>query len=326
MNSTASIMRRTLALSICTSALLVCETAAQTLADIREEIRENLHDSHFAAGFSTLIASASELELVSGSYFFDDHFDTQISVFALPWSHTFSGDGESPWGLYVEAAIGYAEDRQKIADIWQGALPGLETRITSKSWTISGLAGAGVEFEVDEGFTLTPIIDLGLAHLENKATYVGDGADFTHAILDDIALNWNAWTVMYGAAGMAQWKRELEGDREFTLIARYDVRWTDSFHTDDRAQEFSARNQFATLRMDLTGPTGMEALGGMLRWRGTLGYREMVEGDLEGLDRYGTIGAGLELLDAAPFRISLDAALIIGEEMYGYSVGLGLRF
>jgi len=312
---------------ICCSSL---SAHAQTFDDIRQDLRDSLRQAQFAGGFAGLIAASDELELSGATYWVNSSADPKISTISLPYRHTFHPGSEGWPGLYFEGAIGYASAKESVDDIYEGGLPGLETSVSSESITYGGLIGLGPEFQLKERLTLAVIANGGMAHLENDADYGGPGAPLTAALLDGLALNWKANTVSGGAALRLDWLQDLGHDCELELAARYDLRWTKTFDTTDVAEEFTTRIQVLTLRADVTGPTGWSIGDNLVTWRSTLGYRYFAEGTLYDLRHIVLLGGGLELdtdgiLPLGP-TTSLSAGLIVGPDVIGYTLGLGVSF
>jgi hypothetical protein len=139
-------------------------------------------------------------------------------------------------------------------------------------------------------------VNVGMARIENDANYGGPGATVSARVLDGIAFNWSALTVSGGGAVRVDWIRPLGKDYQFAVVGRYDVRWTETVDTDDRAQEFSSWLQLLTLRADVLGPTGLRLFAHSLSWRALVAYRRFIEGSLEGVVRDIVLfGGGLEL-------------------------------
>lgn len=299
---------------------------AQPIQDIRRQLSDELRGVGFAASFATLVASGSELELSSARYFIDDDFGTRVSILAFPASHVFHPFGDGAPGLYTEGSVGYLTESQHVRDIWSGQFPGNEAAVDSDSTTVSGILGAGPQFTLAKALTLTPILDVGLAYIQSRASYSGPGAGGAASLLDGIALNWQALTASEGVAARLAWERPFAEHYKVSALARYDVRWTNTIRTDDPAQEFSVRSQLFTLRADLTGPTGLVVAGGDLGWRASLGYRQFFEGDLEGIRQFASIGGAVELRNLLPGTVSLEGAFLAGNRTVGYSVGLGFSF
>jgi len=174
------------------------------------------------------------------------------------------------------------------------------------------------------------ILNLGLARIESDADYEGPGAEFSRALFDGIAFNWDAVTLTRGGAARVDWKAPVDDRLELTLVGRYDLRWIDTLQEDDDAQDFSSRAQVLTFRGDLVGPTGLTMLGGPIDWRATAGYRSFLEGDLLGVRQFLQIGGALELdtSNSLPVceRLSLSAAVILGREVKGWALGIGFSF
>ena len=307
----------------------VCAAAgasAQSIDDLRDSLRNSVEDTHFAKGLVGLVLASDEIELSGGTLFLDDDTDTEIDTVSLPFQRTVSVYKSGP-RLYFEGAVGYSNAEQRAEDVYGGALPAAATRVTTNWITYGGLAGAGIEFDLAEGLTLAPIVNLGLARIENETDYSGPGAALTAAVADGIVFNWDALALSAGAAVRAEWDHTIREGYELSIIGRYDVRWTETVDADDEAQEFSTRSQVFTLRSDVTGPTGLRLFERDLGWRATAGYRHFVEGDLFEIKDYASLGGALELPNTAlGGTLSLGAAVIVGEDVVGYSLGVGMTF
>ena len=316
-------MRRlTLAITV-----LFCSGSAlgQTLDQVRRDISRSLQESRFALPLKTLVDASTELTLGGARFDFDD--GTEVRTFVLPYARTHDVLGEDRPGLYTEASLGVAVESVDVDDIYAGALPSLVTSVDSTSTVVSLLAGVGPSFTLAEGLTLTPLVVADAASIENDAEYAGPGANATAALLDGIALNWSALTLGGGVAARLEWTRPLPRELEFRAIGRYDSRWIETVRTDDPAQEFSARSQFATLRADLTGPTGLALADATLRWRLFAGYKRFLEGDLYATRGFGEGGAGLEL-NGMPWGGSINGrvGIVFGDGVEGVLFGAGITF
>jgi hypothetical protein len=311
-------------------AALAAPSPAQTIDDVRDTLRSSLRDVHFAKSFAGLVLLADELELAAANYRIDDAVDTELSVFALPFQRTFRPFGADAVGLHLEGSLGWARASQRTDDLYSGLFPGGTTSVETDWTTYGGLLGAGLEFELGSGLTFTPILDVALARIENEADYGGPGAALTATLFDGIAFNWSALALSAGPAARIDWSGPLGETHEFSLIARYDLRWTGTIDADDPAQEFSVRSQMLTCRGDLVGPTGIEVFERPLRWRATVGYRRFVEGSLFGADDLFQLGGGLEVAtgDLLPAigGLSLSGALIVGDGIDGWTLGLSASF
>lgn len=309
-------------------AALGAPATAQSLADARAELSANLAAAHFAKGLTTLVVLSNEVELSGAHYDVDDDTATRIATLGLPFSTTFSPWGEERTGVYVEGVVGYARATQSVPDLYQGMLPGLETTVGA-TWTTFGvLAGIGPEFVLREGLRLALVLDLGLGYVQNVADYSGAGAAVTSSLLDGIGLNWDVTTGMLGSGLRLDWERPLGDHHDLELVARYDLRFTRTLASDDPAQDFSTRGQFLTLRGDVVGPTGWVWNESPVGWRTTVGFRRLIEGDLFGVDHYAQLGGSLEWqpLPDLPGDLSLSGAWIVGEDLTGWTVGVGLSF
>ncbi len=108
------------------------------------------------------------------------------------------------------------------------------------------------------------------------------------------------------------------------------MRWTETIAEDDPAQDFVARSQLVTLHGDLFGPTGVTRHERPVEWQLSAALRAFPEGDLFGVDHYVQVGAGLVVPTGDDLPIgngfAISAAIMWGEDLFGWSVGGRLLF
>ena len=209
----------------------------QDLNAIRNQLRQDLGSANFAQSLLGLVMLSDELELGGATYQIDDGSSTDLKTYSLPFHTTVDVWGEARPRLHVEGTLGWAEARQGAADVYDNQIPSLATAIDSKWTTYGALLGFGLQFQPLADVTVTPILDVGLSRIENDTRYTGPGAAFTAALTDGIAFNWDAMTLTYGGALRAGWLRPLGERYRLEATGRYDLRWNDSFATDDAALE-----------------------------------------------------------------------------------------
>jgi hypothetical protein len=166
-----------------------------------------------------------------------------------------------------------------------------------------------------------------VARIESDADYGGPGAGFTAALADGLAFNWEGTTLTSGGAARLDWVPSVGEHYDVEVVGRYDLRWTRTVDADDSAQEFSSRCQLLTLRADVVGSTDLRPFGHRLGWRAIAGYRRFLEGDLFDVRGLVQLGGALELdvgesLPACR-TLSLNAGLVLGEDVTGWSLGIG---
>lgn len=301
----------------------------QDLNALRQQLRDDLSQAHFAKSLTGLVLLSDELEIGGAHYRIDDAFDTRLSAVALPFHTTLTPWGDNAQNLYLEGVLGYARASQRSADIYSGTIPALATSVDTDWSTYGGLLGIGSAFEIGEGLTFAPIAHLGAARIENDTDFGGPGGTVTAALADGIAFNWDAVVAIGGGAGRVDWIRPL-GDYELTLVGRYDLRWTGTIREDDPAQDFSTRSQLATVRGDIGGPSGMTMFGRALSWGATASYRRFFGGDLYGVEDIVQLGASFEIDMGEEMPVghglSWSASAFVGEDLTGWAIGFGVTF
>ena len=309
---------------------LAVPASAQTLEEIRDDLRESLRQAKYAASLAGLVLLAEELDLSGASYDIDAGGPTEVSAFVLPFSTVLRPFERRELGLYVEGVAGITRTTEENEDVFGGALPGLEASVDAEWRSYGALAGAGPSWTFGEELTAATIFAVGVARLENDADYGGPGAALGAAIFDSVALNWHSWALTRGAALRVDWRRDFDERRSLSVVGRFDARWTDTLEADDPALEFSTRTQLATLRAEYAAPTGKTVLDRPLDFRVHAGARRLTEGDLFGVREIYEAGGALVLLEdgLVPFSsgVKLSGSAFFGESLRGWSVGLGLTF
>jgi hypothetical protein len=309
-------------------ALLPVATA-QALAEARAQLREDLRAIHFAQSLLGLVLLSDELELTGARYKIDDDDGTTLWAMGLPFYQSSAPFGGGP-KLLLEGALGFAEARQHTDDLFGGTSPGNATSLGTRWRTYGVLGGAGLEFPLATELTAASLLDVGLAHIENDTHYGGPGAAAVAALADGIAFNWDALAATYGVAGRLDWRHAIDPQRSLELVGRYDVRWTETVVEDDEAQDFVARSQLVTLHGEYTAPTGLALHGQPVQWQASAAFRAFPEGDLFGVDHYVQFGGALLLPtgDALPLGsgVAFSAAVMLGEDVFGWTIGGRLMF
>ncbi|MFT7077764.1 MAG: hypothetical protein ACJA0P_003790 [Planctomycetota bacterium] len=310
--------------------LLASTSAAQTIDDLRNQIRSELQQDQFAGGLVTLIMLSSEMELSGINLELDDPSETQISALVLPFNYTFHPFESRQTGLYTEGVIGCSVMEQGGPDLFMDGNPALTTSFDTEWTTVGGLVGIGPERHLSEELSVAVIGQVGMSYMENRTTYGGPGAALTSQLLDGLMFNWSAVAATYGLAGRLHWRRELAAGRALEATARYDVRWTDSIETDDVAQEFSTMSVLTTMRMQYSAPTGLSMGDYPLGWRAHTGISRIRS--TETADPFGVIevGGGFDLLtqDDLPLvdGMTIGGSIFLGDGIAGWTVGVGVVF
>jgi hypothetical protein len=305
--------------------------SAQTIDQLRQQIRDAVgvaRQSAFLAGFIDLSESP---QLSSGKLTVPAGADLDIDTWKLPWMDTFAFEGSSV-GLRVEAGLGYFIGRSSLDDLWEGTLQGGETSVRTRWQGVSGYLGAGPRFDLGSRCHLTPLLDVSLSYLENHTLYGGAGAGFTSSLLDGILFNWHSTSIATGVALLFEHRTELAEETTLSSMARYDLRYFDGLHSTDPAQDVEDDLQRLTVRTDLAAPTGITVWDGPLRWNTHLAYTRFLGYDQSvlGFLDYFELGLGLDapvpVADLPVRTMKLTGAILIGEDVRGWSVGFSVAF
>jgi hypothetical protein len=170
--------------------LLAPLAGAQTIDDIRDEVRALATDTRYPAFLSGFLGLTGEPALTGSSFRVGDKVETHFSLLTYPL-HTEVELTDGLPDLRLEADVGYATARFDVPDIFGGASPAVATRVTSRYTTYGGVAGGGPVFPWGD-VRITPVVLGGFARVENKALYGGPGAAAAATVFDGILFNWDA--------------------------------------------------------------------------------------------------------------------------------------
>jgi hypothetical protein len=212
------------------------------------------------------------------------------------------------------------------------ATNGTEQREIPAKWTtITGTVGMGWDFRLAFELVLRPIANFTLGHMTSDlaiATSIIEAKiDREVAFLDNGRLN----AVGYGGSLMLDYehyRRDHEVDVEF----RYTNIYLESISGTSEAVQGSTVARNLNLWSRWRAPTGLTALERPVRYVLEFTYSIYFEDqeDALGFNHLCSVGAGLELDTSAYLYLTQRVRLIgryrFGDNVYGYSIGLGISF
>lgn len=318
---------------MCLCALLLPNAVdGQTLDDIPDELREGVEPARittFIAGFFDL---SEEPLLSSATFTVDTDPELDVELLELPFWTTVGEEGEPR--LYLEGGLGLLRAETSFADIFGGVAPGLEASIDTECAAVTAIGGIGIEIPLgDEGTTtLTPIRNLGVGHIANEADYGGPGAPLVELLVDEILFEWDLTVLDVGGAVRIDDRRIFPGDLRLENRFRYDIRWTETLRSTDRVLDMEEVTQRISLRVEGSAPTTLTLFRRDIRVAVYAGYFRFLgdTGEVLGFDDYGEIGLAFGI--PAPAILSdelglrLEGSLLYGDQLPGYSLGVGVEF
>lgn len=312
-------------------ALLAAPGAAQTLADLRDQLRGALGNARQTAFLAGLVDLGESRGLSGGQLRVQGDPELDLTLFKLPAQRELPlGDGLPE--LHLEGGVGYLEARAEFADIFGGGLPGLETAVRSRWTGYSVYSGVGPRFDLGAGLHVTPLVDISLSYVENVGLYSGPGTPLASALFNGLLFNWHAASVAYGGALRLEHDADLGDELKLASRLRYDLRQFEGITSTDPAQDGDDELQRVVARSELSGPFGF-ALGGQpVGWATHLAYVRFVgsSSDILGFRDYVELGGTIRwpLPAGTPLfgGVSLAAALLWGEDVRGWNAGVALSF
>jgi hypothetical protein len=290
----------------------------------RADIRAQLDGAALGVGYAQLIGLAATPDIATANYTIDSQGSKPtLDVFRLPHqAKWFALTADSD--LYWRIAGGYLRLKDNLVPPGQGGA------VDAKWTAVSGSAGLLARIRLGNGFTLEPSLDMGLARIENGASYKG-AAIARQPLLDGLVFNWhtNAWLVT-PSIGLEY--ATTFGAAKVTARANVGRSWITSFGESDAAQSFKEAANAHAIRAEYSRPTGLSVAARPLDWVVYGGYAGFfgANRDALGFSSVTEIGTGLELPTSRdrPLseRVRLSAGLLFGPEVRGWTVGASIRF
>lgn len=275
--------------------------------------------------FASLMNVTLSEEISGASFRIDNRTPTsdatRFQTFKLPWSDELElGAGQGT--LHLGAVIG--------ALLAQDAL-GVDTMLgratVDLDWTaLGGQVEVGWSRPLGRGWILRPGLALGLAHIENEASYNEAGRILLAPELDEVLVNWEAWAALGSTTLTLEHPRDPER-LSSGFVGRYSLTSSRTFGATREEQEGSSSSQFLGARGELGGPTGWTRHGEPLSWDvfgAWTGLYDIDETAL-GFDELYEIGLGLSLRAVRSLpSLRLSSSWIVGPDLRGFSLGLSL--
>jgi hypothetical protein len=304
---------------------------AQILEELRQAIREQATAVRYSTFISFLASTAADGQLSSGTLTIDTDPKTNLTSISLP-IRTETPRGNEGDLLFGEATLGYATAHTRLPDLWGGTLPGLEASVDSRFQCFSGDGGLGVSLPIGAGFHVQPLAHAGLSYTFNDSSFAGNGAALAQAATDGILFNWDATYGSYGGSFAVHNPDIALGEFHLDAIVRYDVRHSFGISIDDPALDTEQNTEWLTARLRFDRETTWSLFGEPIHWLTDIGYRRLLgrAADSIGFADYFELGGGLGLApkQAIPLlhHVELGAALLLGEDVIGLSIGLSVDF
>ena len=202
--------------------------------------------------------------------------------------------------------------------------------IASKWSAYSASGGLLAKVRLGNGFTLEPALDVGVARLDNGASYNG-AASALQPLLNGLLFNWhtNAWLTT-PSLGLAWSTGDAEG--KATVRGHVARSWISTFGATDPVQEFNETANMYSVRAEYAKPGRWQAFGWPLGWVVYGSYAGFfgANRDALGFTTVAELGGGLELPVSAERekseRLRLSAGYLFGPDVRGWSIGLSIQY
>jgi len=262
--------------------------------------------------------TASSLSISGG-----DAGTTGLSMAAVGGGFTWS----KSFPLYLEGNLAYTryDPTFVISD-------GTEQRQLPVKWnSLAGTVGIGWDFPLARELTLRPMANFSLGRVTSDLVIAGRLIEGETGREIEFLDNGHLDAVGYGGSLMLDYEHYREM-YEVDVEARLTNIRLESFGGTSEAVEGSVLAQTAGVWARWRAPTGLRALDRPVRYVNEFAYSYYFgpNGDMLGFNHLTSLGAGIELdteaLDRIVTRWRLLARYRFGENVTGWSVGLGMSF
>jgi len=299
--------------------------SGSAIAQSRADIRAQLDGAALGVGYAQIIGLAATPEIATASYTINSHgIKQKVDVFRLPYQAKWlalTPDSD----LYWRIAGGYLSMKDSLpATIPPGG------SVDAKWTAYSAGAGLLARIRLGSGFTLEPAIDVGIARLENSATYNG-GVAARQPLLDGLIFNWKTNASLVTPSIGIEYASTF-GEAKATGRANVARSWIASFDASDVAQSFNETANVYSIRADYSRPAGLTVAARPLNWVAYGGYAGFFgpNRDALGFSTVAEIGAGLELPVSSDRpqseRARLAVGFLFGPEVRGWTVGVSMQY
>ncbi|MDM0014530.1 hypothetical protein QTH87_18960 [Variovorax sp. J22P168] len=307
--------------------LIGSPAGAQLLAD---QVRGQVESARLGSGYAQMINLSVSPDFSAASY----RIDADEPGSPRPTLNVIRAPYQAHWlaispdaDLYGRISGGYLEFKQQLP-LGPAFAPVGSVDSRWSAYSVTG--GLLAKVRLGNGFTLEPALDLGVARLDNNASYRGSGVLLRPA-LDGLVFNWqtNAWLAT-PSLGLAWTGGGTDG--QLSLRGHVARSWIGSFDATDRVQEFSEAVNIYSVRAEYTMSSGLRAWDRPLRWVAYGDYAGFfgANRDALGFDAVAELGGGVEWpLALGPGdlqRLRLSAGYLFGPGVRGWTLGLSLQY
>ena len=227
---------------------VTCLLIVVSLSD-KLHAEDNNGASDFGVDYAFLFLMTLSPDFAAANYTFKNPDSTEVdtNIYRLPYHFDLFKKPDSR--LQLELAVAYQHTTEVVTeDILAG------NRVDSQ-WNTYGI-GTGLlyEYQLSESLRFTPSLRIGLAKMNNDATYSGPLADMIRDTYDGILFNWqtNAAILNLGLGLSYNWKLL---DRQSSITANVYHVIVNSFNESNAAVSFSESANMLSVQADMIFPT-----------------------------------------------------------------------
>ena len=330
---------------------------AQSLDELREDVREVADDVNRIGVFQAITFFSAAPGISGSSYrFSDDDPETSANytnLIKLPISRDLGDcgfvprEGQAEDGRaerqarnaqreaalncirpYGELSLSYLRATEDDVD----AVLFEDTEIDFDLTTFTAQAGFGLAVPLPSSLTLRPILLLGYSHIDEDADINGAFADEFEQAAGGIFFGFEANSFLIGGAAELEHRASIADDVTLDSTIRYNHIVSDTFDASDDVLE--STNDYGIWTANVRGrkKTDLTLLSREVAFIGSLGaaYFPGDTGDELLTDYFADAGLGVEIKEDRIVDgidgFSLSGRYIFGPDVTGYSFGLSLIF
>jgi len=299
--------------------LLLVFSPARAQTPLGTELQKRVNGALAMMQYSlTPDVTTSSLSISTGEGDRNGMFMTQLGG-GFTWSKSFP--------LFLEGNAAYS--RYDPVFIFSD---GTTQRAVPVQWnSIVGTLGVGWDFQIAKELVLRPIANFSIGQVLSDVTIAGAVIENITGAEIEFLKRGRLNAVGYGGSLMLDYEHYRD-PYDIDVEARLTNIWLESFGGTSEAVQGNALAQSLSLWARWRAPTGLRALDRPFRYVLEYAYSYYFgpDGDMMGFNSLHSLGAGLEVdigeWDTYASRVRLIGRFRFGEDVRGWSVGLGISF
>jgi hypothetical protein len=292
-----------------------------------QSFRDLVASARLGSGYAQMLNLAATPDISAAHFNIQDgESRPSLDVVRVPYEPRWF-DLSKASGLYWKMSGGYL----RLDDEFLVNIPSIGAGSISSQWSAYSVTGGlFIKMTLGKGITFAPALDLGVAQLDNRASYQGAAAA-VQPLVDGLLFNWRTNATLVTPNAGLEWTHSEDAHR-ISIRGHIAWSWISSFGESDPVLKFNETAGVYSVRAERIAPARVRLLGREIDWVLNGGYAGFHGANRQalGFTSVAEIGAGIEAPISAgrekSNRLRVGASYLFGPKVEGWTISLGLRF